>query len=221
MNESPIKNLNLINIELMEYEKALHFQHKLIILRKNNKIFDTLILMEHPHVYTIGLVGKRKNVLISDDELYEMNIKLIHVKRGGDVTYHGPGQIIGYCIIKFNEFDKTIKQFVHCLEEVFIRLLKVNFFIDSFRERQYPGVWTKKGKIVAIGIRIKKGILYHGFAFNVNTNLKYFKYIIPCGISGKEVTSLASITNAYQCIENLKDLIVKSFSEIFMYNLCY
>jgi len=213
-----MRTLNIINIGLMDYEEALQFQYKLVNDRKKNIICDTLVLIEHPHVYTIGLIGNRKNILLSNEKLKRKNIKIVNSERGGDVTYHGPGQIVGYCIVDFKKFSYTINKYVYYLEEVFIILLKQLFSIDSFREKKYPGVWTNQGKVLAIGIRIKDGIMYHGFAFNVNTDLRYFENIIPCGIPGKGVTSLSCITNSYHNIDNIKNLIIRYFSEIFKYN---
>ena len=219
MYDNEHKDLDIIDKGLIDYKKALKCQYLLVEKRRTNLICDTLLLLEHPHTYTIGLTGKRENILLSDVELSKRNIKVIQTKRGGDVTYHGPGQIIGYFIVDFKQFGESINRFVFNIEEIFILLLKRYYTIESFRDSKHPGVWTKSGKILAIGIRVKNGIIFHGFAFNVNTDMSYFDHIIPCGISGKKATSLASLINIHNKLSHIKRLIIQQLLTVFNYHI--
>ncbi len=175
---------------------------------------------EHPHVYTIGKSGKQENLLISDEFLKSKGTKLYRTNRGGDITYHGPGQIVGYPILDLDNFGLSIKKYIHGLEEVIIRTLQY-WDIVATRSEGATGVWldnsnpVKARKIGAIGARISNLVSMHGFALNVNTNLDYFEYIIPCGIKGKSVTSLQQELGRQIEIKEVKDILIKEFSNVF------
>lgn len=183
--------LNVVNLGKMNYGEALSIQERLLCLRQHELISDTLILLEHPPVLTIGKSGSSANVLIPQEILKSNGISTYEVNRGGDVTYHGPGQIVGYPIIDLKNFDKDLKGFVWKVEDVFINLLNKEYGIKAYRDtNKYTGVWVENEKITAIGMSVKRWVTMHGFAFNINTNLDHFKWINPCGITDKGVTSI-------------------------------
>jgi lipoyl(octanoyl) transferase len=210
--------INIINLGRIDYLKALKFQELLLEKRQNNEIEDTLILVEHNPVITIGKRGNDANITMSKDYLEKNGINVYEVSRGGDVTYHGPGQIVGYPIIDIKSRGKGIKDFVLLVEEVFIRLLNDEFNIRAEREEgKYTGIWIGSSKITAIGIAIKKWVSMHGFAFNINTNLDHFKWIVPCGITDREVTSLDKLTGNHNDFEHLKKMTAEYFIKVFNY----
>ncbi|MGM0379393.1 MAG: lipoyl(octanoyl) transferase LipB [Bacillota bacterium] len=192
-----------------DYKKILNLQFDLLNKRQNNKIEDTLLILDHKPVITLGRNADKKNLLYSKEQLKKENIDLVDIKRGGDITYHGPGQIVGYTIFNIRQKNYGIKKFVYKLEQVFIDLLKNEYKIKAKRDKKHRGVWIKNKKIVAIGLSVKRGVTMHGFAFNVNTNLDYFDFIIPCGIKNKGVTSLEKIANKEINFEKVKKLVKK------------
>ena len=208
-----------INVALMDrvdYAQALDIQQKLLLLRQNDEVEDTLLLLEHPPVITLGRRGVYSNILLPQKELEAAGVGIFEVSRGGDVTYHGPGQIVGYPIMDLNNYGKDIKGFVWRIEEIFIRLLKDEFNLTACRdENKYTGVWVGNEKITAIGIAVKHWVSMHGFAFNVNTQLDHFKWIVPCGIKDKGVTSLEKLLGNPQNLTRLNALVLKYFCEVF------
>ncbi|WP_185870742.1 lipoyl(octanoyl) transferase LipB [Blattabacterium cuenoti] len=214
--------------ETWDYQKTL-FNDLIQKKRKNRfsqkEIHGYLLFVEHPHVYTIGKNGKKdKHLLVSLDFLKKINATFYQIDRGGDITYHGPGQLVGYPILNMDYFFPDIHKYLRLLEEVIIHFLNENYGIKGVREKGETGVWLKnvKGKskkICAIGIRISRWVTMHGFALNVNTDLRYFNYIIPCGIDDKdkEVTSLKKElrNNPHISFSEVKLLVKKSFQKIF------
>ncbi len=174
------------------YREAFEKQLQLHQLRVENRIPDTLLLLEHPHVYTLGRHASRENLVWNEAERKKNGVDIQHVDRGGDVTYHGPGQLVGYPLIKLEECKLTPRRLVKWVEDLIVDTLSV-YGIESYVHPDYPGVWVGDAKICAIGMRIKKGVSYHGFALNISTDLRYFKGIVPCGIGDKEVCSLESL----------------------------
>lgn len=208
--------LNVCRLGRMDYADALKIQEELLNLRQQGKVGDTLLLVEHPPVLTIGRSGKESNVVVPRELLEANGVGIYEVSRGGDVTYHGPGQIVGYPILDLNGHGKDIKQFVWKVEEVIIRLLEDDYGIAAHREeKKYTGVWVLDEKITAIGIAVKHWVTMHGFAFNVNTNLDHFKWIVPCGITDKGVTSLQKLTGQPQDFEKLNEWVVRYFCKVF------
>lgn len=208
--------LNVVYAGIMEYPIALEFQKQLLTLCEQCKIDDTLLLLEHPSVLTFGIRAESSNVYLSDKQLEDLGIKIFKVNRGGDVTYHGPGQIVGYPIFNLNRHGKDIKNFVFKIQEVFIRLLADEYRIEAHRETmKYTGVYVNNDKITAIGIAIKHWTTMHGFAFNVNTDLSHFGWINPCGLSDRGVTSLQKITGFKQDIEKLCKSVSQYFCQVF------
>jgi lipoyl(octanoyl) transferase len=195
-------HINLLNLGRVPYSEALAIQQQVIAARKQNLIGDTLLMLEHPPVLTLGRNAHRSNVLASDEKLAQRGVELHEINRGGDVTYHGPGQLVGYPIIDLHG-DLPGKNgphlgpvdYVRLLEEVLIRTCG-DFGLMTQRIRKLTGVWTMAGgsipekKIAAIGVHVSQGVTSHGFALNVTTDLRDFEWIIPCGIADRQVTSL-------------------------------
>lgn len=208
--------LNVVRLGRMDYQNALEIQQQLLYKRQQGKILDTLLLVEHPPVLTIGRRGTRSNIIAPEEKLRLMGIDIHEVTRGGDVTYHGPGQIVGYPIMDLCCHGKDIRQFVWNIEEVFIRLLWEKFSINAHREdKKYTGVWVGDEKITAIGIAVRRWVTMHGFAFNVNTNLSHFGLIIPCGISDRGVTSLQKLLGHSLDFEKLNTQVAEYFGKVF------
>ncbi len=225
------KNVRYKYIGLIEYKQAWDYQESLFdeivaIKEKNRKAevkdpsHNYLLFCEHPHVYTIGKSGKEDNLLISEEFLKSKGASLFKINRGGDITYHGPGQIVGYPILDLDNFGVSIKNYIYGIEDVIINTLK-HYDITATRSDGATGVWLdaddpiKARKICAIGVRTSHWVSMHGFAFNINTNLDYFGYIVPCGIQGKSVTSLSKELGKEVDITEVQELLMKEFSNVF------
>ncbi|MHB1346517.1 MAG: lipoyl(octanoyl) transferase LipB [Candidatus Humimicrobiaceae bacterium] len=209
-------DINVVRLGLTDYKKALEIQEKLLVLRQKNIIGDVFLLVEHPPVITIGKSGSYSNIMISQKQLESIGVRVYEVSRGGDVTYHGPGQIVGYMIMDLNNQNRDLHRFVGKIGEVFIRLLKDEYNISSSMSRaKYTGVWIEEEKITAIGIALKRWVTMHGFAFNVNTDMENFKWICPCGLRDRGVTSLKQITGITQNFERLNDMVLDYFCSVF------
>lgn len=209
--------LYLINLGIEPYKKIWDFQYYLQNLRLEGKIPDVLILLEHSPVYTLGKVAKQEHLLINPQKLSEEKIDLFEIDRGGDITFHGPGQIVGYPIIKLDDLYQDLHRYLRELEEVIILTLR-EYGIEGYRIPGLTGVWVNDEKICAMGIKVTRWVTMHGFAFNINTDLNYFHKIIPCGIKDKGVTSLQKIYNHKIEIEEVKEIIIRNFGKIFQYN---
>jgi lipoyl(octanoyl) transferase len=174
-----------------DYGTALELQRQLIAERQQGLIPDQLLLLEHPHVITLGRNGKAANLLASDEVLSRAGIAFYPTDRGGDVTYHGPGQLVGYPIIDLREWQRDVGAYVRAVEQAIIDTL-ADYGISAGRIPKLTGVWVGDSKIAAIGVHISRWVTSHGFALNVSTDLSYFQYIVPCGLS-KPVTSMAAL----------------------------
>ncbi|MBI2485746.1 MAG: lipoyl(octanoyl) transferase LipB [Deltaproteobacteria bacterium] len=207
-------------IEKLDYSSGLCFQDELRrrALSNGDKSKGFLLLCDHKPVITVGRFGKEDNILGSRDDLKKYGIEIYRTERGGDVTFHGPGQLVGYPIINLRDFKLGVKSYVHLLEETIIRVLK-DFDIEGERIEKYPGVWIGKEKIAAIGVHVKKHITAHGFALNVNTNLSYFSLIVPCGIRNMGVTSIEKVLGKDIPLEQVALGFVKEFGRVFRSNL--
>lgn len=210
------KEILYIDAGLIDYKEAWDLQKKLLDLRYQNKIPDVLLLLEHPNTYTLGKVADKNNLLSDQDFLKENKISVYEIDRGGDITYHGPGQIVGYPIINLDNWKRDAHEYLRGLEEVIIRTCD-EFGLKSQRNPKYTGVWIEDRKIAAIGIKISRWITMHGFAFNVNTDLSLFNGIIPCGIKEKSVTSLSKELNVEVEIKIVKEKLLKNFQHFFDY----
>lgn len=177
---------------LVDYAEALRLQKEKVAQRKAGVIPDSLLLLEHPHVYTLGRNARGENLLASAEWLARRGAQVFETDRGGDVTYHGPGQLVGYPIVDLTLHQRDLSWYMRSLEEVFIGVAG-SFGIEATRIAGAPGVWVGIDKLVAMGVHVSRWVTSHGFALNVNTDLRYFDWIIPCGLQDKGVTSLAKL----------------------------
>lgn len=207
--------LQVASLGQLDYLEALALQNSLLELRQQNAIADTLLILEHPATITIGVRGKNENILIPEEMLKQQGVNIIRVRRGGDVTYHGPGQIVGYPILDLNKHGRDIHDFVHRIEGSIIDLLQEHYGITAGRDAKYTGVWVGNEKITAIGCAVKRWVTMHGFAFNVNTDLEHFKWITPCGIRDRGVTSLQKILGYPLDLARVNEQVITHFCERF------
>jgi lipoyl(octanoyl) transferase len=224
------KRIYLQDLQSKDYKETWDYQTELldqiIAIKRKNRSAETqeetpnyFLFVEHPHVYTLGKSGDHNNLLINEKQLEERGATYYKINRGGDITYHGPGQIVGYPILDLENFFTDIHKYLRLLEEVMIRTL-ADYGLQGERSKGETGVWLDVGtpfarKICAMGIRSSRWVTMHGFALNVNTNLGYFDNIIPCGIRGKAVTSLEAELNRKVDLEEVKAKIIQYFQEEF------
>lgn len=216
---------------LIDYQQAWDIQRQLVNRRGDNLIEDTLLIVEHPHTYTLGRAGDPANLLLTEAQLTDQNIAFVPIDRGGDITYHGPGQLVAYPILHLKQrrhgegrMKADFIKYIRDLEEILIRTV-ADYGIESQREEGLTGVWVGAGddlaKIAAIGIKINsKGVSSHGIALNVTTDLSYFDGIVPCGIDDKAVTSLAQLlAGEPPSIDTVAKHLEQHFSEVLNYKL--
>jgi len=215
-NQSTYKIFNYSDLGQIDYKSAWDLQKETFDLRLHNKTDDTIFLLEHPHTYTLGKVAEKENLISTSKQLKELGISVYEIDRGGDITYHGPGQIVGYPIIKLSDWKEDTHEYLRALEEVIIKTC-AEYGLSTNRNPKYTGVWLGERKIAAIGIKVSRWITMHGFAFNVNTDLNYFGGIIPCGIRDKDVTSLQRELGKEIEINEVKEKLVKNFQNVFGY----
>jgi len=205
-----MRELKVIDFKkLVEYKEGLKLQ-KLYEEKSLNSKTDFLLLLEHYPVITIGKSGNNLNILFNEDTLKNKGVSVYHTDRGGDVTYHGPGQLVGYPVLNLRYYKKDVKWYVKSLEEVLIKVLN-EYGIKAEIIPKLIGVWVKNKKISSIGVRIRKWITTHGFALNVNNDLTPFSYIIPCGIKDVDITSMKEVLNKEIDMKTLKKNIIKEF----------
>jgi len=225
-----MQKILLEDLDLKDYKSTWAYQEKLFdavikIKRKNRNEKINLptknhfLFVEHPHVYTLGKSGDINNLLLTEEQLKAKGATFYKINRGGDITYHGPGQIVGYPILDLDNFFTDIHKYMRYLEETIIRTL-AEYNIKGMRSKGETGVWLDVGtpfarKICALGVRSSRWVTMHGFALNVNTDLGYFDNIIPCGIRGKAVTSIQAELGKYIDKEDVKKKILKHFGELF------
>lgn len=207
--------LTVIQPGRLPYDEALRRQYDLVEKRRAGEIGDTLILLEHPPVLTTGRRDQAHNILIDPEQ---QGVPVIRTNRGGEVTYHGPGQMVGYLIVDLAQFSRRVKQFVHNLEEVFVRVLDRHYGIRAERHDAHRGVWVGQDKIVAVGLAIERGITMHGFAFNVNTDLSHFDWIVPCGIRDRGVTSLEKLTGRTWPLDEVNRQVAEAYAAVYGYD---
>ena len=210
---------NVVQLGTVPYALGLKLQAELVAARKQGQISDTLLLLEHTPVITLGRNAKQQHLLASAEQLAARGVELFECDRGGDVTFHGPGQLVGYPIFDLFGYTPRIGpvEFIRRTEEVLIRTC-ADFGIAGQRVRGLTGVWTRsepQRKIAAIGVHISRGVTSHGFALNVNTDLDYFDLIVPCGISGKSVTSIKRELSAPQPVEKVAESAARHFGAVF------
>jgi len=195
------------------YADAWTLQRELVRARQAGAVPDVLLLLEHPSVVTLGRSGKTQNLLVSTDLLRARGIDLFEVERGGDITYHGPGQLVGYPIVDLRALDEDVVRYMRTLEESLIRTLAV-FGIEAGRERGYPGVWVNGAKVAAMGVAVKRRVTMHGFALNVTTDLSVFDLINPCGL-GRPVTSMSRLVGQRIEVDRVRAVYAEQFTQVF------
>ena len=210
------RKLVVRRLGVVGYAEGLELQKTLVAQRAAGDVDDTLLLLQHPHVLTLGVKAgeSRSHVLASPDRLAELGVEVHETGRGGDVTYHGPGQIVGYPILDLKPDRCDVHQYVRVLEEVMIRVT-AEYGFKAGRIQGLTGAWVAAEKIGAIGVRIQRWITSHGFAFNVTTDLDFFRLIVPCGISDRGVTSLGKLTGRDIPTREVEDHFVRHFCAVF------
>jgi lipoyl(octanoyl) transferase len=199
----------------MDYLVAWEMQRALVKQRSSGAIGDTLVLVEHPHTYTLGRATKDGHILIGPEELAKQGIAVVESDRGGDITYHGPGQVVGYPILKLARHGGDLVRYLRMLEETIIVVL-AGYGVAGGRITGLTGVWVGDEKIAAIGVKLSaSGVTQHGFALNVTTDLRYFRQIIPCGIADKGVTSLERLLGAAPPRDEIARRVVAAFGQVF------
>ncbi len=195
-NRTVLKNCLTVDLGLLRYAEAYALQKRVVAARKGGAIEDVLLLCEHPHVITLGRSGKRDNLLASEHVLRQKGVEFHATDRGGDITYHGPGQTVGYPILNLGAIRRDVVWYVRLLEEAMIRATE-EFGITAERVAGKTGIWVRAGsteeKLAAIGVRISRWVTSHGFAYNVSTDLRNFDLIVPCGIADRKATSLEKL----------------------------
>jgi lipoyl(octanoyl) transferase len=219
--EGDIRALEVRRLGLVSYAEALALQQSLVADRQAGRIADTLLLLQHPHVLTLGVktAGAREHIVATPEVLEHLGVEVFETGRGGDVTYHGPGQIVGYPILDLKPDRQDVHRYVRDLEELMIRVC-ADFQVPARREHGLTGVWVDPRlgpaeKIGAIGVRISKWVTSHGFAFNVNTDLEFFRLIVPCGLSERGVTSLARQIGRQADVDQVESRFVHHFARVF------
>jgi len=227
-----MKIVHFEDLGLIDFQSAWNFQtekfNEIVQRKLDNRILPLseqktqehwLLFCEHPHVYTLGRNGKEEHLLLNEQGLVDKNAEFVKINRGGDITYHGPGQIVGYPLLDLDDFFTDIGRYIRYLEEMIIRTL-AEYHIESGRIAGQSGVWldadnSKARKICAVGVHLSRWTTMHGFAFNVYTNLDYFSNIVPCGISDKAVTSLEKELGHKLDVAEVKSKVLKHFQELF------
>lgn len=202
----------ILDLGLIDYEDAYRIQKDLAAKRKLGEIDDSIILAEHYHVFTIGRTGRLENLLADETDLKKDGVKVIRVDRGGDITYHGPGQLVAYPIVDLGRRSRDLHRYLRDLEEVAIRFLK-SYSVSAVRITGKTGVWVADKKIASIGIGATGWVTYHGMSININTNLSFFSMINPCGMKDVSVTSLAGLTGRHIDMNEAKEKALYYFNE--------
>jgi len=216
-----MKPLLIVDLGLISWVEAYALQQRIVAARKAGEIDDVFLLCEHPHVITLGRSANRANLLASEHVLRQKGVELHATNRGGDITYHGPGQIVGYPILNLNNIRRDVGWYVRTLEEVMIRA-SADFGVSAFRVPGKTGIWVKAGdneeKLAAIGVHISRWVTSHGFAFNGSTDLRYFDLIIPCGIADRKATSLEKLLGRGVSLDEVKPHLIQHFAELFSFS---
>jgi len=211
-----MKNIDVKRLGSMDYQAALELQLDYLEKRINGEINDTLIFLQHTPTITIGRSGNKDNLLISEKILEQKKIKYYEVNRGGDITYHGPGQLVCYPIIDLKDHTKDVHKYLRTLEQIIIDVL-LEFDIEARRIDGLTGVFVKHSKIASIGVGIKRWVTFHGLSLNINTDLSYFDFIVPCGLNNNPVTSIKSWNKLQDEIDLsiVEDRFIKGFTKYF------
>mgnify|MGYP003877211803 CR=1 FL=1 len=213
---SSLGNFKIVEPTLLDYQDALELQMQMFEQVKSKEISGAFILLEHTPVITLGAGAKDENLLVSNKFLAAQGIKLIKTDRGGDATYHGPGQLVGYPIVLLKAFGSDVHGFLRLIEDVIISAL-ADFGLIG-RRNQSAGVWIDDKKVCSIGIAVRSGITYHGFALNVNPNLAHFRFINPCGLKAEQITSMAEALGNSPTMTDVRECVKKHFINKFLVN---
>lgn len=216
MREGSRPDCEVRDLGRMSYGEALKIQHEIAAARKSGVGVDHLLFVEHPHVVTIGRNGNTKNILLPREYMQRLGIEIHESDRGGDVTYHGPGQLVGYPVMDLRTWKRDVGAFVRAVEQVLIDSLD-DFGIRAERVGKCTGVWVGGAKIAAIGIHLSRWVSTHGWALNIAPDMKYFQYIVPCGLT-KPVTSMAEL-GVHADPEDVKDSLARHFGNIFEFEM--
>jgi lipoyl(octanoyl) transferase len=208
------KKVLIVDLGTIAYQEAWDLQHRIHEAKQAGLSPDVLLLLEHPHVFTLGKNAKKENLLVSETALREQGIDCISIERGGDVTYHGPGQLIGYPIFFLEALKLKVVDFVDRLEEVMIRVL-AGYGLPAQRSSLNRGAWVKEAKLGFVGIALRRGITLHGFALNVAPKLSYYNMIYSCGLKGVDIVSLSSLLRRSISMEEVKKKTIDSFESVF------
>jgi len=206
--------LLLLNLGRESYGRAWELQHQLVRARQEGRLDDILILLEHDPVITLGRSADARHILVAPEVLQRQGIEVRQIERGGDVTYHGPGQLVGYPILLLEAHHLGVSAYMHALEEVLIRTL-LDFRLTAVRRQGLIGVWVQGEKIAALGARIERGVTYHGFALNVAPNLEHFSLIVPCGLTDVQVTSITQILGKPIEMRLVRQRVAWHFGQVF------
>lgn len=198
----------------LEYLPSWDLQRRLVQARRRGLVPDLFLLVEHPPTYTIGRRGSRDNLLIDEATLAAVGATCLDIDRGGDITFHGPGQIVVYVIVDLGNAQRSVRRYVERLEHTVIRTL-ASYGVEAVIDPRHPGVWVGLDKIAALGIAVSHGVTYHGFALNVDPDLRYFSYMIPCGILGRGATSLTQLLERPVAIDEVSERLISNFGDIF------
>jgi lipoate-protein ligase B len=208
----------VVNLGLMPYGPACELQLRIVEARKVDAVPDVLLFCEHPHVITLGRNGRREHLRANEKLLAQMNVTFHATDRGGDITYHGPGQIVGYPILDLTEHGRDVRWYVNQLEEFMIQG-SADYKVTAKRHKEHRGIWVDgpmgEEKLAALGVHLSRWVSSHGFAYNVATDLRYFDLIVPCGIAGKRATSLERILDRAVSVEEVQPKLVKHFADVF------
>jgi lipoyl(octanoyl) transferase len=201
-------------LEMVEYARALELQMRICALKKAGFAPDVLLLLEHPPVITLGRNGNWRNLMVSEEMLRAKGVSLYYADRGGDITFHGPGQLVGYPLLKLEPHEQDVHRYMRNLEDVIICVLDA-YGIRADREAKLTGVWTSAGKICAMGVHISRWVTRHGFALNVNTDLSFYDLIVPCGLVGKSVCAMKTLLGDEVSLCGVVDRVVECFGRVF------
>lgn len=215
MSISRLKKACIVSyLGVVPYELALKLQKGLMQARAEGRIGDILLLLQHPSVFTIGRFRGGEDITVPPETLARDGIAVFHTNRGGGITYHGPGQLVGYPIANLKENGLDVREYIRKLEAAIIKLL-ADLGIQGHRVPEYPGVWVGERKVCSIGIHVSRYITTHGFALNVSNDLRYFRYVRPCGLSGEVMTSVSELLGRWVGMKTIIGRLIPSFSETF------
>ena len=203
-----------VDLGQRSFDEVLSIQRRVVASRQAGNLPDVLLFVEHPPTYTLGRGGCRDHLLVDEAELERLGACWVETDRGGDITFHGPGQLVGYPVVDLRLWKRDVHAYLRALEQVLIESLE-QFEIKAVRDPGLTGVWHSKGKLAAIGVRVARWVTSHGFALNIHTDLRYFTHIVPCGIFGRKVSSMEDVLRQSVAVNLVKDSVSLAFSRVF------